>query len=112
MAFIKFTRVPRHKQFEYKPRFWNPEKEELEARLKRNDDVKDNDPDAIKARISSGFRNKGYGYNEREASFRQRETKRSNFTLLAIIAGLIILFWVFITKYLPYWVRFIEPNAN
>ncbi|MFN7116950.1 MAG: hypothetical protein ACK4TA_09145 [Saprospiraceae bacterium] len=112
MAFLKFTRVPRHKQFEYKPRFWNPEKEELEERLKRTEELKSDDPEAIKARISSGFRNKGYGYGDRELSFRRRETKRSNYTLLLIVAILLFAFWYFITNYLPQWASLFESGTN
>ena len=32
---FSFFKVPEHKRFEYIPRYWNPEKEEREARLKR-----------------------------------------------------------------------------
>jgi len=107
MAFIKFTRVPKHHQFEYKPRYWNPEKEELEERLKRRE-TQDNDPEAIKARISTGFRNKGYGYGDREMTYRRRETKRSNYTLLLVIAVLLLLSWYFIATYLPEWASLFE----
>ena len=32
---FSFFKVPEHKRFEYIPRYWNPEKEEREARMKR-----------------------------------------------------------------------------
>ncbi|MDR2424135.1 MAG: hypothetical protein LBD59_05350 [Prevotellaceae bacterium] len=32
---FSFFKIPEHKRFEYIPRYWNPEKEEREARLKR-----------------------------------------------------------------------------
>lgn len=112
MAFLKFTRVPKHQQFEYKPRFWNPEKEDLEERLKRADAMKSNDPEAIKARISSSFRNKGYGMGERETFYRRRETKRSNFMLFAIIAILLIVSYFFLTTYLPHWASLFESGSK
>lgn len=31
--FSRLTRLPRHRQFDYKPRYWNPEKEDLERRV-------------------------------------------------------------------------------
>ena len=30
---LKFFKTPRHKQFTYQPRYWDPEKEELEKRV-------------------------------------------------------------------------------
>jgi hypothetical protein len=108
MSFLKFSRVPKHQQFEYKPRYWNPEKEELENRLSRTEPEKDNDPEAVKARISSGFRNKGYGYGDRELSFRRQQTKRSNLTLLFIIGILVIISYFFIKTILPEWASHFE----
>ncbi len=35
MALIRLFRLPRHKQFEYKPLYYNPEKEKIEERRKR-----------------------------------------------------------------------------
>ena len=32
---FSFLKIPQHKRFEYKPRIWDPEKEEREERLKR-----------------------------------------------------------------------------
>ena len=112
MAFLKFTKVPRHQQFEYKPRYWNPEKEELGERLKRTEAEKSNDPEAIKARISSGFRNKGYGRSERDISFQRRETRRSNLILFAIIGVLLLLSYYFLTTYLPHWASLFESGAK
>ncbi len=112
MAFIKFTRVPKHKQFEYKPRFWNPAKEELEERLKRADDLQNNDPEAIKARISSGFRSKGYGYTSREIYSNRRDVKRSNLMLFAIVAILILMSYYLLTTYLPHWASLFESGKN
>lgn len=35
MAGIRFIKLPRHRQFDYTPRHWNPEKEAREERVKR-----------------------------------------------------------------------------
>ncbi len=103
MSLFKFTRVPKHQQFEYKPRYWNPEKEELDNRLRRTEAANSDDPEAIKARIISGFRSKGYGYGKQQMSFRSRETKRSNRTLFIILAVLALISYIFIKTVLPEW---------
>ncbi|MCB0585413.1 MAG: hypothetical protein KDD06_08830 [Phaeodactylibacter sp.] len=97
MAVLKFFKLPKHQQYQYKPRFWDPKKEELEERLKQIDAMKQGDAEAIKARLSANFR-KGYS---KDTSFRKRQVMRSNIILLGVLAMLVILSYLFITVYLP-----------
>ncbi|MCP3930262.1 MAG: hypothetical protein GY705_14305 [Bacteroidetes bacterium] len=109
MALLKFFKTPRHQQYEYKPRFWDPKKEELEERLKRIEAVKNNDPEAIKKRIAGGFRK---GYSPDASQNRRRLTKRSNYILLGVILILLLLTYMFITVYLPRIVQVIEGSGQ
>ena len=106
MALLRFFKVPRHQQYEYKPRYWDPRKEELEERLKRIEDLKGSDTEATKARISSGLR-RGYRGDTRE---RKRQVMRSNMILLGIVIVLLILSYMFIVVYLPEIVNALESG--
>lgn len=58
---LKFFKTPRHKQFNYQPRYWDPEKEEFEKRVEaakqeaaaeaRATEQKDYSKDALRDRI-------------------------------------------------------------
>ena len=60
MALIKFFRVPRHQRFEYKPRHWNQQKEELNQRVQRINNIEKEGTDAMKTRLTGSFRRGGY----------------------------------------------------
>lgn len=110
MALLKFFKIPKHQQFEYKTRYWDPQKEELNERLKRIEERKNNSVEATKARISSGFRSKGYYHTD--SSFRRRQTSRSNIILLAVIVFLVFLSYIFLTVYLPKIVQLVEKSGG
>ncbi len=99
MRLLKVFRTPKHQRFEYRPRHWNPQKEELQNRLELIEKMKQNDPDALKTRIAQNFRRTGNGGGNTKA--RQKAVLRSNLMLLAIIAGLVILTYLFLIVYLP-----------
>ena len=97
MALLKFFRVPKHQKYDYKPRFWDPKEEELQKRLEQIELAKKGGVDAVKSRISGGFR-KGYATNYKS---RRSQVFRSNMILLGIVAILLLMSYYFITKYLP-----------
>jgi hypothetical protein len=104
---LRFFKVPKHQQFDYKTRYWDPRKEELEERLKKVEERNKNSIEATKARISSGFRNKGYKV---DGSFRRRQAMRSNMILIVVITILLLLSYLLLTVYLPRIVQMIENN--
>ena len=104
MAFRKFIKLPKHQQYQYKPRYWDPEKEELDKRLKRIEDLKNGGSDGMKARISSGLK-RGYLADSRQ---RNKAMTRSNLVLLAVVVGLLGLCYIFLTVYLPEIINKIE----
>lgn len=100
MGVFNFFKRPQHQKFDYRPRFYDPEKEEREARLAkyRNEDH----TESVKNRISAGFkRRSASGYGGVDA-------KRSNMRLIAILIVLLFLTYYFIQKYLPQIIDLLE----
>ena len=79
-------RLPRNQQFNYKPRFWEQEKEELEQRVKQMQSDGEATPEEIKERISMRFKTRR-GYSP-EVGYRDAQIKKSNMTLVGSIAAL------------------------
>jgi len=100
MGIFSFFKRPLHQKFDYKPRFYDADKEEREARwAKYSDD--DRKVDHMRSRISAGFRSKSKGANSRAAY-------RSNIRLVVILILLVVLTFIFLNKYLPVIVDSIE----
>ena len=110
MALLRLFRTPKHQQFEYKTRYWDPRKEELEERLKQLDSRKDSGIEATKARISGGFRGKGY-MGHKESGYRKQQTQRSNFILLGVVVVLLVVSYLFLAVYLPRIVQLVEQGG-
>jgi len=85
-------RLPRNQQFNYKPRFWEQEKEELEQRVKQMQDANDATPEEIKERISMRFKTRR-GYSP-EVGYRDAQIKKSNMTLVGSIVVLSLICYV------------------
>lgn len=105
MAIFKFSRLPKNQSFGFKPRYWDPEKEALEKRLKEIEQRQKGGPDAMKSRISRGFR---HGYGQEKSFLRSRLVYRSNIRLLVIIGILAFLAYYFLMAYLPAIVEALE----
>ena len=99
MAGFRFFRVPKHQQFDYKPRYWDPRKEELQERLKYLESLQEDGVEGMKARISGGLR-RGGGYLA-DNRVRQRQVMRSNLILIGVIIALLILCYLMLMVYLP-----------
>lgn len=95
---LRFFRLPKHNQYDYKPRYWDQQKEELEERLKRIEDRQDGDIEAVKARIAGGFRR---GFKDGHNRFRRKQVARSNYILIITIAMLAILALFVLPRILP-----------
>lgn len=107
MALFRFFfKTPKHHQFEYKPRYYDPEKEELQQRLKKYGSGEVSDTDMLKERISHGFRQKGIV--QEGGRRRGNSLNRNNRLLLIIILGLILMTLFLLDKFLPQIVRLME----
>lgn len=101
MAFklpIRIFRTPRHQRFEYKPRFWDPEKEERRKRLEEIRTLQERgNVESMKARISSGLKRGG----RRDPAYRAKMVKQANIRLLIVLVSVIFISLVLIWIFLP-----------
>jgi len=101
--FFRITKLPDHKRFTYHPRYWDPEKEVLEERLRkyRERDEAPDDVELTKSRISSNFR-------ARRGGGKYTSSRRGNFRLVVILITIIILTYFFLNRYAHLIVNWIE----
>lgn len=92
-----FFKKHKYQKFEYLPRYWNPEKEDLMHRVKVAKGEAGNDPEAMKRRISKHIRRtyKSGGHS------RKKSNMRSTILLLGVICVLVIISYYLLTVYLP-----------
>lgn len=92
-----FFKKQKHASFEYKPRYWDPAKEDLEQRIKAAKGEVGRDPEAMKRRIAKSMR------RGQKSSYRKNKgaNKRSTILLLGIIIALAALSYYMLTVYLP-----------
>ena len=90
-------RVPKHQQFDYKPMYYDPQKEELEERLEALRELQKDDIDGTKARIASGIR----GSYRTDQDYRRRQVLRSNLILVGVVIMLLVLGYLLLNVYLP-----------
>jgi hypothetical protein len=93
MKFSGLGRVPKHRKFDYVPRYYDADKEELEKRLNRYNADTD-DKTAMKDRITHGFR-QGYLGDD---NYRKSLAKKSNLRLLYIVVILVLITYLFLTS--------------
>ena len=103
MALFSFFRTPKHQRFEYKPRFYDPQKEKLEQIIKQAKGEGVSDTDLAKSRISSAFKRRTKSHASTKEAMR-----KSNILLLAIIVILFGLTYVLLTVYLPEFINLFE----
>ena len=99
MAFLRLFKTPRNQQFSYKPRYWDPKKEEAEERRLRIETLQKGGVDGMKERLRGGFR-KGAG-GEAAGRYRNERVRKSNYSLLIILITLVVLSYVVYTLYFP-----------
>lgn len=87
MSLFGFNKRPKHRSFDYVPRFYDKDKEDLEKRLQKYGDREIDPTELAKFRIKSGLRTK-YRVDE---SYKSLQKKRSNRTLLYVIVILTLL---------------------
>ncbi len=94
MGIPRFFKLPGHKQFSYTPRYWDPEKEEREERIRQ-----------IKQEMGIEVPNDPNRTTIRRGSFRAasqkakvKASRTSNIRLLVILAVLLILAYLLFYK--------------
>jgi len=96
MGFLNFGKRIKNRSFDYIPRHYDPQKEELEERLKRYQ-TDASSPELTKERIRGSFR-RNYRVKDEYTS---RTQKRSNRILLGTLLILLLISYIFLTEYLP-----------
>jgi hypothetical protein len=99
--FFRISKLPSTRKFVYHPRYWDPDKEDLESRLAAHRKVgQDHKIELTKSRIASNFRarkgNQGISF------------KKSNARLVVILISLIVLTYYFLNTYAVDIVNWIE----
>ena len=103
MALFSFFKTPRHQKFEYKPRFYDPQKEKVEQILRNARGEGSSDTELAKTRIASTFQRRSKSH-----SSTKRAMRKSNFLLLAIIVILFGVTYMLLTVYLPEFIDLFE----
>jgi len=103
MALFSFFKTPRHQRFEYKPRYYDPQKEKVEQILKNVRGEGSSDTELAKTRIASAFQRRSKSHSSTKQSMR-----RSNILLLAIIIVLFGVTYLLLTVYLPEFIDLFE----
>ena len=97
MIFFSRSRLPKTVKFDYKPRYYDPKKEERNQRKAERNAAKSGDIDGVKSRIARRMQSK-----RKVQQIRSRQSFRSNIILIAVLVVLIMLSGIFMDK-------FIEP---
>jgi hypothetical protein len=94
MGLPRFIKLPGHKQFNYSPRYWDPEKEERDARIRQ-----------IKQEMGVEVPSDPNRSTIKRGSFRQvrqkakvKANRSSNLRLVVILAVLLMLAYVLFLK--------------
>ncbi len=96
MGIFKVFRLPKHSRYNYIPRYYDPDKEALDERMKKIQLQSEDSAEGMKTRIAAGLR-RGQG----DGSLRRKSVLRSNVLILGIIVILVMLSVLFINYYLP-----------
>lgn len=95
MAIFSFFKTPKPKKFNFKPRYYDANKERINEIMERYANKDDAQPEAMKTRISQGFRSKGLSDRRYESKIR----RKSNRTLLIVLVALALISFLLLSKY-------------
>ena len=97
MALFGIFKKTLHQRFEYKPRYYDEQKERLSEIASKYSGKQPADTELVKSRIKKGFRRRFEGERDEITS----ENRKANTRVLIILILLIVLVGYFILKYLP-----------
>lgn len=90
---LKFTKLPKHKAFDYKPRYYNEQKERLEERKRKFETMEAEGKTRTRDDIEINFRRNSGTDNK----FRSKQLMASNLRLIIILMALVgICYYFFI----------------
>lgn len=108
MGLFKIFKTPNPNQYNYIPRYWDPAKEEKQARLKYLESLAKEDPDVedVKSRMAVNFRKKGFGHSHK--GLRKKAVYKSNMILISTIIILFLLAYILLYVNLPEILNYIK----
>ena len=94
MGIPRFIKIPSHKRFEYSPRYWDPEKEEREVRIRqiKHDMGIEMPSDPNRTTIKRG------SFRQAHKKTKIRASRATNIRLVVILAVLFILAYLIFFK--------------
>ncbi|HRF40160.1 MAG TPA: hypothetical protein PK198_15320 [Saprospiraceae bacterium] len=102
MALFNFLKTTKPIQFDFKPRFYDEEKEGRQQRLKELEGLSEHDTEGIKNRISGGFRR---STDMSALHLRRKMVLRSNLMVMALVMLLALGAFLLLNVYLPGWLN-------
>ncbi|WP_236975115.1 hypothetical protein [Membranihabitans maritimus] len=111
MGLFKFNKVAKYKKFNYVPRYYDPEKEERDAIIRRaqgeagliNENDEDSDVENAKFRISRAFHSRGVS-NE----YSRKSHKKSNIRIIMIVIILSAIVYIILNTNVEGLIKLIE----
>lgn len=94
---INLFRTPGHLRFQYIPQHYDPDKEDLEKRVKAAKSEKDGDVKAAKSRIASSYKSR----YQKHRNISRHSNRISNIRILIILALLVGLTYFLFIQFLP-----------
>ena len=94
MGIPRFIKLPGHKRFEYSPRYWDPEKEEFDERVRQiqQEIGMDVPRDPNRATIKRG------SFRQIRQQTKLKASRSTNLRLVVILAALLILAYLIFLK--------------
>lgn len=102
MALFNFLKTTKPVQFDFKPRFYNEEKEARQQRLKELEGLSEHDTEGMKNRIAGGFRR---STDMSALHLRRKMVLRSNLMVMALVMLLALGAFLLLNVYLPGWLK-------
>jgi len=100
MALFNFLKTTKPIAFDFKPRFYDQEKEARQQRLKELNSMGEPDTEGMKNRISGGFRR---STDLSALHLRRKLVMRSNLMVMALVMILAIGAFLLLNVWLPGW---------
>jgi hypothetical protein len=94
---LNLFRTPGHLRFQYVPQHYDPDKEDLEKRVKAAKQDKPKDLERSKSRIANSYKSR----YQKHRNISRRANRQSNIRILVILALLIGIAYYFLIQFLP-----------
>lgn len=102
MALFNFLKTTKPIQFDFKPRFYDQEKEARDERVKELEGLRQTDTEGMKNRIAGSFRR---STDLSALHLRRKLVMRSNLMVMALVMILVLGAFLLLNVWLPGWLN-------